>query len=116
MKHPTPSKPYSEMTTAELRVATKEFDRPFIIDTFRPMTPAERARWNRVKRNRGRPRVGEGAEVVSVSIERGLLSKADKLAKKLKVSRAKLIAHGLENLLARVPKAKPSAKARRKAA
>lgn len=94
------AKPYWEMNLDELREATKEFDKEFVIDTFRPMNAAERAQWERMKRKPGRPRVGEGVEVVSVSIERGLLKKSDRLAKKLKVSRAKLIAAGLERMLA----------------
>ena len=39
----TPSKPYWEMTTAELREATKEFDREFISDTFGPPSAEQRA-------------------------------------------------------------------------
>lgn len=67
------------------------------------MTSAERAQWNRIKRKPGRPKVGQGVEVVSISIERGLLGRADKLAKKLKVSRAKLASAGLQGLLGEVP-------------
>jgi hypothetical protein len=55
------------MTTAELREATKEFDREFIGDTFRPPTPAERAGFERA-RKRGRPRNGQGAKTISVII------------------------------------------------
>jgi metal-responsive CopG/Arc/MetJ family transcriptional regulator len=39
-------------------------------------------------------------QVVSISIERGLLKRSDRLAKSLKVSRAKLVAAGLERVLA----------------
>src|SRR5207253_2040215 len=46
-----PSKPYWEMTTEELREATKEFDQEFIIDTFRELTPEERKHWEHVQRN-----------------------------------------------------------------
>ncbi len=42
-------KPYWEMTTAELREATKEFDREFIGETFRPMTPQARAQFERAE-------------------------------------------------------------------
>ena len=38
------SKPYWEMTTAELRDATKEFDQEFIGDTFGPPTAEQCAR------------------------------------------------------------------------
>ncbi len=89
------SKPYWEMTTAELREATKEFDQEFIGDTFRPATAAERARFERA-RKRGRPRNGLGAKTIAVTVEKGLLAKTDRLAKKLHVPRAVLIARGLQ--------------------
>jgi hypothetical protein len=89
------SKPYWEMTTAELREATKEFDQEFIGDTFRPPTAAERARFERA-RKRGRPRRGLGAKTISVTVEKRLLAQADRLAKKLHLPRAALIARGLQ--------------------
>ncbi|HEX4054920.1 MAG TPA: hypothetical protein VHX86_11700 [Tepidisphaeraceae bacterium] len=36
----------------------------------RALTPAERKRWKAVKRALGRPRIGQGAAIVPVSIER----------------------------------------------
>jgi hypothetical protein len=89
------SKPYWEMTTAELREATKEFDQEFIGDTFRPVTPAERARFERA-RKRGRPRNGLGAKTISVTVEKQLLAQTDRLAKKLHLPRAALVARGLQ--------------------
>jgi len=97
-KSKRPAKPYSEMTTAELREATKEFDREFIGKTFRPATPAERARFDRA-RKRGRPRIGKGSKTIAVTVERSLLTKTDRLAKKLQVPRAVLIARGLQAVL-----------------
>lgn len=110
-----PTKPYNRMNVEELRAATRQFDREFVIDQARPLTPSERAKWNRMKRQPGRPRVGQGVEVVSLSIERTLLKQADRLAKKRKISRARLIAEGLESLL-NTPKSRPAAKPKRKAA
>ena len=49
------SKACWEMTTAELRAATKEFDQEHVGDSFRPATPEEQARFERA-RKRGRPR------------------------------------------------------------
>ncbi len=97
-KSKRPAKPYSDMTAAELREATKEFDREFVGDTFRPATPAERARFDRA-RKRGRPRVGKGSKTIAVTVERGLLAKTDRLAKRLNVPRAVLVARGLEAVL-----------------
>jgi hypothetical protein len=93
---PKPSKPYWEMTTAELREATKEFDQEFIGDTFGPPTAAQRAQDRRARSKRGRPRVGMGSKTISVTVEKRLLAKADRMAKSLKVPRAVLIARGLQ--------------------
>ena len=93
-KAPT-SKPYWEMTTAELREAMKEFDQEFVGDTFRSPTATERARFERA-RKRGRPRNGLGAKTISVTVEKRLLAQTDRLAKKLHVPRAVLVARGLQ--------------------
>ena len=95
------TKKYNEMTTAELAEATREFDEENVADTFRPMTPAEEAAWRAAtgQRPRGRPRVGKGVKVVSLGIEADLLRRADALAKKRRISRAKLVAEGLEAVL-----------------
>ncbi len=74
----------------------------------RPMTPAERARWKKVqaglkaahKKKMGRPVTGKGVKVISLSMEQGLLKRADARAKKEGISRAALIARGLEAVLA----------------
>ena len=54
------AKPYWDMTTAELREATAEFEGEFIGDTFGPPTPEQRAQDRRARRKRGRPRTGLG--------------------------------------------------------
>jgi hypothetical protein len=92
-------KPHTAMTTAELREATAEFDREFVADTFGPPTPPQRAQDRRARRKRGRPRVGQGAKTISVTIEKGLLTKTDRLARRLGTSRAILIARGLQSLI-----------------
>jgi hypothetical protein len=60
-------------------------------------------------RKAGRPVVGQGAERVLISIERGLLSEADAFAKRHGKSRSELIAEGLR----RVMKARPAGKRRK---
>ena len=84
-KHP------EEMTPAELAQATREFEKPFVFEKARPMTTAERAQERKLRRHRGRPKVGAGAKKVSISLEGGLLRKADALAKKEGVNRSELI-------------------------
>ena len=94
-------KPVDQMTRDELAVAVSEFDQEFAIDSFGKMTPAQKERWERSKRKRGRPRVGRGSTVISVSIEKGLLKQADAFAKSSGMPRAKLISLSLRAMLRR---------------
>jgi hypothetical protein len=90
---------YDQMTARELAKATAQFDKEMVVDQSRDLTAEEQARWQRARRKPGRPRVGKGVQVISVSLERGLLSRADRLARKLQLPRTQLIALGLEALL-----------------
>lgn len=94
-----PGKSHANKTTRQLARATKEFDVEFVADSFKPLDDEGLARWANVKRNRGRPRRGKGAKPVSVTIERTLLQQTDRLARRLKLSRAQLIERGLRSLL-----------------
>jgi len=87
------------MSSAELEQATEEFDKEFVAETFADPNPAQRKQLVRAKRRRGRPRVGKGVRVISVSVEKGLLQAIDKLAKRKKAKRAELIAEGLRAIL-----------------
>jgi hypothetical protein len=93
------AKPYWEMTTEELQRATAEFDGEAAADTFGEPTSQQRAQDRRARRKRGRPRIGLGAQTISVTIEKGLLAQADRLARKLRVHRAQLIARGLQAIV-----------------
>jgi hypothetical protein len=95
------TKPYTQMTTAELRKATKEFDKEFI--PTRPLTPVDRAKHRRARV--GRPRIGQGSQVVPVSIERGLLAETDDFARQHNIARSQLVAEGLRLILRRRRKA-----------
>ena len=90
----TPTKPYWEMNTAELAEATKEFDTEFIADTFKPLSPAQRAKWEALRRKK--PAKPKPAAGLSVSVEADLLSWLTSQAKKKKVSRSRFVA-GLLN-------------------
>ncbi len=101
-------KRYQDMTAAELAEATKEFDKPWPGPGLpgRALTATERKQWQRMrdKMNRsapakGRPKVGEGVKVISLSVEQSLLRRADALAKKRGVSRAAMVAAGLAAVL-----------------
>lgn len=79
---------------------TVEFDRELVADSFAPPDKQAQRRWERAKRKPGRPREGQGVLVISVSVEKGLLESADRLAKKKGLSRARIIARGLRAVLA----------------
>ena len=100
MKHKKDVARYVRMTAPQLRAATAEFDKEMIVTKSHPLTPEERAWWERVRRRPGRPRRGRGARVISVSLEQELLAKSDVLARKLGISRALLIERGLKAVLA----------------
>jgi hypothetical protein len=94
-------KRYQDMNAAELAQATKEYDRPGTIDRTRPMTSAERAEERNARHPGGRPRIGRGSERINITIERGLLAKADAVARQQKIGRSELIARSLQMLVGR---------------
>jgi hypothetical protein len=78
----------------------REFDKEFIADSFKPLPPAQRKLWKHAKaKNTGRPRVGRGAKIISVSIERGLLKEVDAEAKSQGISRSELFARGWRKMI-----------------
>ena len=88
---------YSEMSPQELDAIAAPFDRGEFKTS--PLTPADRERHRRAKargRKAGRPIVGKGAEKIRVSMERGLLNRADSFAKQHGLSRSQLIAQSVE--------------------
>ena len=99
MNKPSAYRKYSRMTAEELAAATAEFDADFDDRRFKPLDAQATKLWDKAKRKRGRPAIGKGVKVVSVSLEKGLLEATDKLAKRLGVSRAHLVAKGLKTLL-----------------
>jgi hypothetical protein len=90
---------YAALRPAGLREATREFDEEMVVDRSRPLSDRERRLWKKARRRPGRPRRGAGVKVISVSVERGLLGRSDRLAKALGISRAALIERGLEAVL-----------------
>jgi hypothetical protein len=68
-----------------------------LVAESKPLTPAQRARWNRVKKNLGgRPKLGKfGTAIVSITVERELLRKADAFAKAKGLKRSELFTRGV---------------------
>ena len=100
-------KPYNEMSANALAKATAEYDKPSIGPGLpgKPLTAKDRAAHRRArdhaKAKMGRPVIGEGAKIVPVSIERGLLKQVDRFAKRHKLKRSQLVAEGLRMRLAK---------------
>jgi len=99
MKNCKRKKPYWEMNKEELAAATAEFDKECLDETFPEPPPEAKAQLERAMRKRGRPRNGNGAKAISVTLERGLLKRSDRAAHRLGLSRSALIAHGLRSVL-----------------
>src|SRR5947209_8466859 len=100
MSHKKAAKPYWEMTTEELRDATKEFDEEFVADKATPLTPQLRARWERARAKPPHREDGPPEQTISVRLDKSLLERCTALAKKKRISRDVLITRGLRALLA----------------
>jgi hypothetical protein len=72
-----------------------------VIDEFDPMDSKSRARWRKARRKPGRAARGrKDARLISVTVEKELLSRSDDLARSLRTDRAGLIERGLKAVLA----------------
>jgi len=92
--------PFARMKADELQAATAEFEREMVSEEFGHLSPLARSRWQKARRRPGRPRQGQGAKVISVTVEKSLLARSDALAKNMGVTRAGMIARGLKAVLA----------------
>lgn len=94
------AKPHWEMTTAELREATKEFDEEFVAERAKPMSPEMKARWERAKAKVPRAENGQTEQIIAVRLDKTLLDRCTALAKKKHLTRDALVARGLRAILA----------------
>jgi hypothetical protein len=85
------SKPYTQMSAAELAEATRQYE-GVVIDKTRPLGDRERKVWEQAKRGRAAARAENGAKKISISLRSDLLARADALAKKNGQNRSELIA------------------------
>lgn len=88
---------FDSLSPAEKERIYQEFEHltPERIDReFRPLGAKERAGHMR-PRKPGRPKVGKGVKVISLSVERGLLKQADVYAKRNGLKRTELFSIGL---------------------
>jgi hypothetical protein len=96
-REPDDVETFLALSPAEKAAYLAPFERGEIpLSESRPLNAEQRKVWNRFQRKvRGRPTVGDGAKVMSVSIERGLLKEADSFAKRHKLKRSQMVAQGL---------------------
>jgi hypothetical protein len=95
--HSTGAK-FNSLTPEEKEEVWRFYDRPIPLSETRPLTPAERRQLKQDKMKVGRPRIGTGTKIVSLTVEKGLLAWADAYAKQHGLSRARLVAQALESL------------------
>jgi len=105
MKRKKPDKPYWEMTTAELREATKEYDKEFSTEKTVPCPPEEFVRHLRLMR---RLRRSGPSRRIKISMERGLLRQLDAYAKRFGLTRSAAIALAVQNLLTQAENQSPA--------
>jgi len=63
-----------------------------------PLGPGHR-KAHAMARRRGRPRRGEGSEILSISMERSLVRAADAFARQHRLSRSELVSRGVRAVL-----------------
>ena len=92
------NKSATQTTRIQLARAAREFDAERE-PRFLVPPPAEKRRHDallrKIKRRRGRPRIGAGSRRVQIAVERSLLSRADHFAAAQGLSRSELIAQCL---------------------
>ncbi|HWB53408.1 MAG TPA: hypothetical protein VG722_04420 [Tepidisphaeraceae bacterium] len=92
----TPKKPYWKMSADELAEVTKEFDRPLPPERFKPLSKAERARFERARRAGGlRVR-----RLYELGMDDELLDEAVEYARRKKLSVSQVVERGIRGLLA----------------
>jgi hypothetical protein len=91
------SEPFASVSNHVIRIPLSE---------TRPPSAAERARFDRIKRKAGRPRIGQGAKVVAVTLEKGLFKRVDAYAKHHDMKRAEMITRGLRIVMGEAKMAK----------
>ncbi len=90
---------FQALTQEEKDAVWEYYDRNIPMNESRPLNSAERAQFERVRRRVGRPKIGQGAKVVAVTMEKGFLNRVDAYAKKHALKRAEMITRGLRLIM-----------------
>jgi hypothetical protein len=91
--------PFDQLSDAEKDAVYQECERVRPEDG-RPLTKQDLRQHRQAGLRVGRPKVGLGAKRINISMEQGLLRKADAFARKHKMTRAKLIAESVRKYVA----------------
>jgi hypothetical protein len=87
-----------KLTKAELDQLGMEAERVSGENT-RPLTVSARRALARASRKGGRPRIGQGARRINITVEKGLLHEADAYARTHGLSRAAVVAKALKQFI-----------------
>src|ERR1051325_9977823 len=94
-------KAWDQMSVDELRAATRDLDAADFQPHFLKPSGGQKALLTKFmkKARRGRPRMGEGAEKIYISLERGLLRETDRVARQRGQSRSGMIGEALRLMM-----------------
>lgn len=90
---------FMAMSDAQRDAEVEQFDKEMLGLPGKSLTARDRQLHRKAGLKLGRPRKGEGAKRVLITVERGLLRKADFYAKTKGLSRSELIAKALKSVL-----------------
>ena len=92
---------FMSMTDADREAEVAKYGREMPGTPGRPLSAHGKAEHAKARRNArvGRPRIGRGAKRVLITVERGLLQRADSYARKHGLNRSELIAKGLASVI-----------------
>lgn len=86
-------------TLAELRAATKQYDKEIPWESTEPLSSEERKEWNRVRRGAAARRKLRKDKTIAVRVDADLLKQSDAYATEHGMTRDELINRGLKGAL-----------------
>lgn len=95
-------KPWNQMTTGQLAVATKQFEKPISFYDTKPLTPAQQARWEKSRSGSVYSvRVCNGRKkTIGIQVDESLLEQFDEFAERNDMTRDEFIARSLRSAMA----------------
>ena len=101
-KKNTKRKPWNQMTTEELAAATKQFEKPIRFEDTKPLTPEQKARWEKSRNGAVYSvRVYDGKKkTIRIQVDESLLKQFDKFAERNDMTRDEFITRSLRSAIA----------------